>query len=140
MFRQAGLPHAQTLDKVPNSRRALMLAELARERGAFDALHPRLFDAYWARGRDIGDERVLSEEGTAVGLDADEIIDALRDGRYLTRIEQQTRAAIELGAGGVPAWVIDQRVLVPGAQPHDVFARVLERLGHGPLDGGALAQ
>jgi predicted DsbA family dithiol-disulfide isomerase len=135
MFERAGLPHAEKLDKVSNSRRALMLAELARDCGAFEALHPRLFDAYWARGRDIGDERVLVEEGTAVGIDEGEIIDVLRGGRYLERVEVQTRAAIELGAGGVPAWLIDQRVLVPGAQPHDIFARVLERLGHSPLDG-----
>ncbi len=139
MFEQAGLPHAQRLETVPNSRKALMLAELARDRGAFEALHPRLFEAYWAEGRDIGEERVLVEEGTAVGLDAGEIIDALRDGRYLERIEAQTQAAIELGAGGVPAWVIDQRVLVPGAQPHEVFERVLERLGHSPLDGEPLS-
>jgi predicted DsbA family dithiol-disulfide isomerase len=140
MFEQAGLPHAETLEKVPNSRRALMLAELARERGTFDALHPRLFDAYWVRGRDLGDERVLIEEGAGAGLGEGEIIDALRDGRYLERVEAQTRVAIELGAGGVPAWVIDQRVLVPGAQPHDVFVRVLERLGHSPLEDEALAQ
>ncbi len=137
MFDQAGLAHADTLDKVPNSRRALMLTEFARERNAFDALHPRLFDAYWAGGRDIGDERVLIEEGTAVGLEEGEIIDAVRDARYAERIEAQTRAAIELGAGGVPAWVIDQRLLVPGAQPHDTFARVLERLGHSPLAGAS---
>ncbi len=132
MFEQAGLPFAGTIDKVPNSRRALMLGELARERGTLDALHPRLFDAYWARGRDIGDEHVLVEEGAAVGLDEGEIIDALGDGRYLEMIEANTRAAIELGAGGVPAWLIDQRLLVPGAQPHELFARVLEQLGHTP--------
>jgi predicted DsbA family dithiol-disulfide isomerase len=131
MFKQAGLPYAENLQKVPNSRRSLMLAELARERGVFNSVHQRLFDSYWARGRDIGDERVLIEEGTGAGLDEGEIVDALRDERYLQRIEEQTRAAIELGAGGVPAWVIDQRVLVPGAQPHQVFAQVLERLGHG---------
>lgn len=131
MFKQAGLPYTENLQKVPNSRRSLMLAELARERGAFKAVHQRLFDSYWAQGRDIGDERVLIEEGTGAGLDEGEIVDALRDERYLQRIEEQTRAAIELGAGGVPAWVIDQRVLVPGAQPHQVFAQVLERLGHG---------
>ena len=134
MFREAGLPHAETLEKVPNSRRALMLGELARERGVLDALHPRLFDAYWARGRDLGDERVLIEEGDGVGLEADEIAEALRAQRYLDRIHVQTRAAIELGATGVPAWVIDRRVLVPGAQPHDIFSRVLERLGHTPLE------
>jgi predicted DsbA family dithiol-disulfide isomerase len=130
MFEQAGLPYAQTLDKVPNSRRSLMLGELARERGVLDALHPRLFAAYWAQGRDIGDERVLIEEGTAVGLAEEEIVDALADGRYLPTIEQQTRTALELGAGGVPAWLIDRRALVPGAQPHEVFAQLLERLGH----------
>src|SRR5439155_1067113 len=106
MFQEAGLPYAQALDKVPSSRLALMIGELARERGAFDALHPRLFDAYWARALDIGDERVLLEEGVAVGLDHGEIIDALRDGRYLERIKAHTRDALELGAGGVPAWLI----------------------------------
>ena len=135
IFEQAGLPSADSLDKVPNSRRALMLAELARERGSFEVLHPRLFDAYWARARDIGDEAVLVDEGNAVGLEEHEIVDALSDGRYLERIEAQTQAAVELGAGGVPAWLIDERLLVPGAQPHEVFEMVLERLGHPPLDG-----
>ncbi len=136
MFEQAGLPHTETLERIPNSRRALMLSELARERGLFEALHVRLFDAYWARGRDIGDEQVLVEEGSAVGLDTAEIVDGLTDDRYLERIQAQTRAALELGAGGVPAWLIDQRLLVPGAQPHEVFERVLEQLGHAPVGSG----
>jgi predicted DsbA family dithiol-disulfide isomerase len=133
MFEQSGLPHAARLDKVPNSRRSLMLGELARDRGLLEALHPRLFDAYWARGLDIGDEQVLAEEGAAAGLDEGEIIDALGNPAYLERVLAQTREAFELGVGGVPAWVIDERLLVPGAQPHEVFARVLERLGHPPL-------
>jgi predicted DsbA family dithiol-disulfide isomerase len=134
MFDQAGLPYAGKLEKIPNSRRALMLGELARERGVFAELHPRLFDAYWARGLDIGDERVLVGEGTAVGLDENEILETLRDERYLDQIEAFTRAAIDLGAGGVPAWLVDERFLVPGAQPHDVFEQVLERLGHRPVE------
>lgn len=137
MFDQAGLPHAERLEKVPNSRRSLMLGELARDRGALGELHPRLFDAYWARGRDIGDERVLVEEGTAAGLDADEIREALLSPGYLERVLAQTREALELGANGVPAWVIDERLLVPGAQPHELFVRVLERLGYPPTDRGS---
>lgn len=136
MFDAVGLPFAGAIDKVPNSRRALMLGELARERGVFPALHARLFDAYWARGRDISDPEVLTDEGTAVGLEAPEIIEALHDGRYLPLIEGSTRQAIELGAGGVPAWVIDRRLLVPGAQPHEVFEQVLDRLGHQPTEAG----
>jgi predicted DsbA family dithiol-disulfide isomerase len=137
MFEEAGLPYTDSLEKVPNSRKALMVGELARERGVLDALHPRLFDAYWARGRDIGDDRVLVEEGAAIGLDEAEVLVALRNRRYLEQIEAQTRGVLELGAAGVPAWVIDQRLLVPGAQPHEVFQRVLERLGHAPVNGGS---
>jgi predicted DsbA family dithiol-disulfide isomerase len=133
MFAQEGLPFAGTLAKVPNSRRALMLGELARERGVFGDVHRRLFDAYWARDRDIGEEQVLVEEGAGAGLDDGEIAQALHDGRYLERIAAETRAAMELGVGGVPGWLIDQRLLVPGAQPYDVFERVLERLGHRAL-------
>ncbi len=136
MFAAAGLPFAGTIDRIPNSRKALLLGELARERDLLDALHPRLFDAYWGRGRDIGDEQVLIEEGTAVGLSEADIREALADERYLPQIEASTRDAMEIGAGGVPAWAIDERILVPGAQPHDVFEQVLERLGHPPRDGG----
>jgi predicted DsbA family dithiol-disulfide isomerase len=136
MFREAGLPHAPALEKVPNSRRALLIGELARDRGRFDVLHPRLFDAYWARGRDIGEKTVLIEEGTAAGLEESEIIDAFDDQDYLERIEAGTSDALEFGAGGVPAWLIDQRFLVPGAQPHELFEQVLERLGHTPREVG----
>jgi predicted DsbA family dithiol-disulfide isomerase len=129
MFEEAGLPYSDSLEKVPNSRKSLMVAELARERGTFEALHRRLFDAHWARARDIGDEQVLAEEGAAVGLQRADVLEVLGDGRYLERIELYTQAALGLGAGGVPAWLIDERLLVPGAQPHDVFERVLERLG-----------
>jgi predicted DsbA family dithiol-disulfide isomerase len=78
---------------------------------------------------------VLIAEGSAVGLGEQEIEAALGDPRYGERVAQQTEAAIELGAGGVPAWVIDERLLVPGAQPHEVFDQVLARLGHQPAAG-----
>lgn len=135
MFAEAGLPFKPEQDKVPNSRRALMLAELARDRGVYNQLHSRLFDAYWSRGLDLGDEKVLLDEGRAVGLEEEDVRAALTEAPYLARIEQQTTAAIELGAGGVPAWLVDERVLVPGAQPHELFDQVLERLGYAPLTG-----
>jgi predicted DsbA family dithiol-disulfide isomerase len=135
MFAAAGLRFASQLDKVPNSRRALALAELARDRGVYIQLHRRLFEAYWARGRDLGDERVLLHEARAVGLEEDEVRAGLADGAYLERIAEQTAAALEFGAGGVPAWLVDDRLLVPGAQPHELFDQVLGRLGHQPVAG-----
>ncbi len=135
MFAEAGLPFAALLDKVPNSRRAQALAELARDRGLHGELHPRLFNAYWARGLDLGADEVLVGEGRAVGLGEDEIRGALEAPEYVGRIAEQTAAALELGAAGVPAWLVDERALIPGAQPHELFERVMERLGHEPISG-----
>ena len=134
MFEEAGLPYADTRDKIPNSRRALALGELARERGVHAQLHPRLFDAYWVRGLDLNDPEVLVAEAATVGLARDEVLVSLDDPGYVARIARETEAATELGVGGVPGWVLDERLLVPGAQPHAVFDRVMEQLGHAPVE------
>jgi predicted DsbA family dithiol-disulfide isomerase len=87
--------------------------------------------AYWAENRDIGDTEVLVAEASPLGLDPDEVRDVAQTSRYRDRIAESTTAVLEMGAGGVPAWVVDDRVLIPGAQPHELFERVLEKLGHG---------
>jgi predicted DsbA family dithiol-disulfide isomerase len=133
MFEAAGLPHAEQIDRVPNSRRALVLGEYAREQGRFDEVHRRLFRAYWAEGRDIGTDEVLLDVAAQAGLDPAEAAARLDDPSLLRIVDEQTTQVMEHGAGGVPAWAIDERVLVPGAQPHEVFERVLERLGHAPV-------
>ena len=136
MFAAAGLPYAdERIERVPSSRKALLLAELARERALYEPLHARLFAAYWAEARDLGRDDVLLAEARAVGLDEVESRAAIADvdGR-LSRIREETQAAVSLGAGGVPAWLVDDRLLVPGAQPHDLFERVMERLGHAPRE------
>jgi predicted DsbA family dithiol-disulfide isomerase len=135
MFDAAGLPHADEIPLVPNSRKALVLAEFARSQGRFGEIHPRLFEAYWVNGRDIGSDDVLLDVAKDAGLDRADVVDVLADpGAALAAIEEETREVVGHGVTGVPAWVVDERFLVPGAQPHDVFERVLDGLGHEPRD------
>jgi predicted DsbA family dithiol-disulfide isomerase len=130
MIDEAGLPRGER-KHVPNSRAALNVTELARENGVHEPLHARLMAAYWAEGRDIGDTEVLVEEAGAVGLDAGEVRAVIGENRYADRIAAATAALFELGGSGVPGWVVDDRVFVPGAQPHELFERVMQKLGHG---------
>jgi predicted DsbA family dithiol-disulfide isomerase len=134
MFEAAGLPHAERLEKVPSSRRALVLCEIARDQGKHDELHPRLFEAYWVDGRDIGDDAILVDLAEDAGMDRADTQAKLAEWtpELLGAIEQETRAAVGMGVTGVPGWLVDERLLVPGAQPHEVFERVLTRLGHEP--------
>ncbi len=133
LFAAEGQPHRAVQERVPNSRKALMLSERARDLGAYDDLHDRLFAAYWADGRDLGDDSTLVALAGEAGIPVPDAESALGDETLLNRVQASTREALELGAGGVPAWLVDDRLLVPGNQPEEVFAQVMARLGHGPV-------
>lgn len=130
MFAEAGLPNEPERTRLPNSRAALNVGELARERELHPQVHERLMAAHWAEGRDISDPDVLVELGSAAGLDADEVRDVATTFPYQTIIEASTSAVLEMGGSGVPAFVVDDRVLIPGAQPHEFFEMVMVKLGH----------
>lgn len=120
-------------DTIPNSKRSLELGEVARDAGRFPQMHKRLFKAYWSEGLDIGDPAVLEKLSAEIGLDTAEVQEAFDDGRYEERIGLTTRAALDLGIGGVPAWLIDDELVVSGAQPHEAFDEVMQKMGHESL-------
>jgi predicted DsbA family dithiol-disulfide isomerase len=130
LFAREQLPFDREIERVPRSFDALRLAELARERGVHPPLHQRLMDAFWVRGRNLGDHDVLVEEGGAVGLVEDEIREVLAGDRYAELVTLSTQGALEAGASGVPAFAVDSRILIPGAQPEELFERVMDRLGY----------
>jgi predicted DsbA family dithiol-disulfide isomerase len=108
--------------------RALSVTELARDRGLHRAMHDRLMRAYWEEARDIGDPEVLRELAVEVGLDEDEAAAVTDEGDFADRVRGSTAQAQSFGVTGVPAFVLDNRLLVLGAQPRDVFERALAHL------------
>jgi predicted DsbA family dithiol-disulfide isomerase len=122
--------HYEPSQRVPRSLGALQLAELARAEGRHADVHARLFTAYWSQGQDIGDLDVLAGIAGAAGLDPDKARAALESDAYADQVRVSTRAAARVGVTGVPAWVVDDTVLVPGAQPHEVFDEVMAELGY----------
>jgi predicted DsbA family dithiol-disulfide isomerase len=116
-------------ERIPNSRAALNVAELARERGVHPQLHDRLMRAFWAEDQDISSPDVLAKLGAEAGLDPDEVRDVASNFPYQDRINASSAAVFDMGGNGVPAFVVDDRVLIPGAQPHEFFEMVMEKLG-----------
>jgi predicted DsbA family dithiol-disulfide isomerase len=125
-FAEEGLPYTPNPDVVPNSFAALRLAELARDLDRHDEIHDRLMDAYWRDGVNIGDHDELRR--LLHDLPADDVERVLATDEHAERVRASTQQALSIGANGVPAWVIDGRLLVPGAQPREVFERAFEQL------------
>jgi predicted DsbA family dithiol-disulfide isomerase len=128
MFRARGLEYRPHPEVVPNTKSALRLGELAREHGLHRAFHDRLMDAYWAESRNIGDPEELRALAAEAGLAAEDVDDVLAGDRYADVDAASTAEAVRAGATGVPAFVLDRRLLVLGAQPEEVFEQAFDRL------------
>ena len=126
---EVGLPFTPPA-LVPNSRRALVTAEVVRQQqpDAFAAVDDALFRAHFVEQRDIGDADVLDEIVLASGADAVAIRNAVERGDGGEAVAQSMAAALEHGIAATPAWLFDGGLVVPGAQPRALFERIVARL------------
>lgn len=127
MAREVGL-RLEHGDRLINTRLALAAAEYARAHGKFEQMHHALFEAHWERRASLDDIADLRRVAREQGLDADELEQALRAGRYEDVIDRHRREAEAVGINAIPAHIVGQRYLVVGAQPLAVFHQVLDRL------------
>jgi len=129
---KAGLPFRRPA-RVPNTRRALETAEWVRRHdpASFDALDRSLFEAHFVENRPLDDPEVLDDLLGAAGADAAAARQAVDDGAMHEALRQSMEAAMDANVTGTPAWLLDGRLLIPGAQPRDLYeiwvARLRER-------------
>ena len=90
-----------------------------------------LFDAYFARGRDVGEAEVLARIAAGAGYDEAGARAWLADGAGRAEVAREDVQARNAGITGVPCFVLDGKVAVPGAAEPDVFLRVFEEYGIG---------
>ena len=127
-FAAAGLVYDRP-EIVPNTKLALRLTELARQRGLHGPFHDRLMDAYWSEATNIGEPDELRRLAAEVGLDADGVERVIADqSTYLDVVEGSTRQAFSIGITAVPAFLLDRRLIVLGAQPLEVFRSAFAQL------------
>lgn len=114
---------------VANSWKAHRVIQRAKAQSLVTAerLEEQLFRAHFEDGKDIGSEDVLVELGTAAGLSAEQVREALAEDRWETAVKQDLATAQALGVSGVPFFVLERKYGISGAQPVEVFAQALEQ-------------
>lgn len=122
-FRLLETVHTRTID----AHRLLHLA-LAEGGPALQAtLKESLLSAYFEDAQDVGAHEVLRREALSVGLDPERVDEVLESDEYADAVAEDIDVAMDRGVSGVPFFVVDRRYAVAGAQPTEVFARLLER-------------
>ena len=86
-----------------------------------------LFEAHFTRGEDVNHVPTLASVAARVGLDADEAAAVLYDARFADMVREEQETWRDKGIHAVPSVVIDNRMLLTGAQDPGTFVRALER-------------
>ncbi|MFI6577019.1 DsbA family oxidoreductase [Nocardiopsis sp. NPDC050513] len=124
-----GLEYRTEGRDVGNSFDMHRLLHLAAEHGRQGALIDVLYRANFAEERSAfeGVDRLV-ELAAEAGLDAGEARSVLADpDRYADEVRADEREAAQLGATGVPFFVLDRAYGVSGAQPVEAFRQALEQ-------------
>ena len=85
-----------------------------------------LFDAYFAKGRDVGDVEVLVQVAAGAGCDESGARELLAGDEGRDEVVREDMRARSAGITGVPCFILDGKVAVPGAVEPDVFLRVFD--------------
>ena len=111
-----------------NTRNAHRLLWLAHQVGGpelQDAVAERLFRAYFSEARDIADQASLTALAADAGLEPS-LVEAMFAGdQGEAEVDAELRRSDLLGVTGVPFFLFDGRVAVPGAQDPEVLAEIL---------------
>lgn len=91
-----------------------------------DRLHNALYRAYFVDGIDISDTGELIQIAQSVGLDGQRAQSVLESREYSAAVDADWAKAQDSGITGVPTFVA-QGMGVPGAQPYEVLARLVEK-------------
>jgi predicted DsbA family dithiol-disulfide isomerase len=92
------------------------------------ALKKALLKAYFTDGEDPSDHTVLVRLATEVGLDAVRARAILEGDTFAAEVREQEQFYQQQGIHSVPAVVINDRHLISGGQPPEVFEQALRQL------------
>ena len=92
------------------------------------AFKEALFKAYFTDGQSPGSHDVLVRVAGEVGLDAAKAAEVLASNDYADDVRERARFYLDQGIHSVPAVIINDRHLISGGQPVEVFEQALRQI------------
>jgi predicted DsbA family dithiol-disulfide isomerase len=114
--------------RIYNTFDAHRLLHWAELEGRQAELKHALFDAYFTEGKSPSDHDVLVAAATKAGLDGEAARGILESDRFAAEVREAEHLWQSRGITSVPAVVIDERYLISGGQPPEVFEQALRKI------------
>ena len=114
--------------RIPNTLNAHRLIHWAGIEGRQTPVVAALFRAYWKEGRDIGNISVLADIAGAAGMDRAATLRLLESDADADDLRARDQDARDKGVTAVPTFLIAQQYVVSGAQPPEMWAKVIAEI------------
>lgn len=124
---EVGLDYNLDEAVVANSFDAHRFVQFAKTKGKGDEAEEQLFKAYFTDAKNTADHAVLIALGREIGLDETELKAVLDGTKYSDEVRKDIYEAQQVGARGVPFFVLDRKYAVSGAQQPETFLGALEK-------------
>ncbi|MDJ0841741.1 MAG: DsbA family oxidoreductase [Acidobacteriota bacterium] len=111
-----------------NTFKAHQLLLWAHGEGKQTELKLRLFSAFFGERKAIDETEVLVKEAVEVGLDEGRARHILAENTYADAVREEERRWQQLGLHAVPAFIINSKYVIQGAQDTSVLATRIEKL------------
>ncbi|RZI40911.1 DsbA family oxidoreductase [Herbaspirillum sp. HC18] len=115
-------------ERIYNTFDAHRLLHWAAEEGRQGELKHALFKAYFTDGENPGSHELLVRLAGEAGLDTARAKEILSSDAYAQETRDQENFYLEQGIHSVPAVIINDRYLISGGQPVDVFEQALRQI------------
>lgn len=114
--------------RIYNTFDAHRLLHWAESQGRQHALKVALFELYFSKGESPASHEALVRLAGEVGLDTEEAARILASDTYAAEVREQERFYQQQGISSVPAIIINERHLISGGQPPEVFEQALRQI------------
>jgi predicted DsbA family dithiol-disulfide isomerase len=125
--KEVGIEYQFDETRVNNTFNAHCMLHFAQKYGKQNEAKERLLKAYFTEGINIDDRAELLKMGDELGLNREELDQALKDRSFETEVNDDIQLAQQFGISGVPFFVFDRKYAVSGAQETAVFLDTLKK-------------
>lgn len=120
--------------RIPNTLNAHRMIHWAGLEGRQAAMVSALMRAYWVEGRDIGNLSVLADLGAEAGMDRAVAERLLASDADIDLVRGREAHSRQRGVNAVPTFLIAGQYVLSGAQPPEMWGKVIEELARLALE------
>ena len=115
------------IKKTPNTVKSHLLIDYAKLNKVENEVIDSIFESYFFKAKDIGDENVLLEIGKKHDLDIKGLEKFITQKENLQKIDKLDTIAKQMGISGVPFYIFNDKISISGAETMENLTKAINK-------------